>query len=259
MKSLRLFLFLTISLIITTSNVFASDCTAVFYKILYSSTNISTAADSYNFYTINTETGAVSNQSQLLPAGTSYLKVTWALWSFNGTAWTQLSSSYTNQFITNPTAAFGGVYSKSVSSIDQATILAAMPSCPNICGSKSGTSAGYLTTTLPQGEVTPDLSDQCYKGCKVSGKVVDSIGAFVNSSVLTNIQYTYTGESCESGDTIPGLTDEDSGLCHAEWIAIINKCGGVKNVGTFDWGSCTGECAKTDCSQEWANLSERCG
>ncbi|MDD2468817.1 MAG: hypothetical protein PHI97_33010, partial [Desulfobulbus sp.] len=42
-------------------------------------------------------------------------------------------------------------------------------------------------------------------------------------------------------------------------IAIINKCGGVKNVGTFDWGSCTGECAKTDCSQEWANLSERCG
>ncbi|MGD9817147.1 MAG: hypothetical protein AB7V04_00460 [Desulfomonilaceae bacterium] len=126
------------------------------------------------------------------------------------------------------------------------------------CSSKADTPAGYNLATYPEGS-SPNLSNQCFDGCQVTAEKGDDLGPCVNQSCAVAVIYTYSGSQCTDEETLSDLEENAPGLCHDQWRSLVNKCGSASKIGSFDWGSCSGECSKVDCSSEWSKLADRCG
>lgn len=214
--------------------------------------------------TVDRDSGVISVGSTVqVPSGIKYSNYTITIAYFENGVWnTKTGSSIYRQWIKDDvvTSAIGTNYITATSDSHTSTnMLTWLDGCPvPTCSDKKDTPAGYNLEVYDEGS-SPNLSNQCVDGCQVTAEKGEDLGPCVNQSCAASVIYTFTGSECGSEEDLAGLDDAPPGLCFDQWRSLVNKCGSSSNIGSFDWGSCSGECSKVDCSSEWSKLADRCG
>lgn len=229
---------------------FPGECNRIFYTNNGPFTSY-TPAYLNSVVTQNASTGLLSASAPVLsPAGATRYNITLQPFYFESGSWHSLGSLNQNFPTSIPLAD-----AILMDDLLLTTINSAYPSCPTACTAKKG----QVNYSLAQHSVGETYSAQtvCYDGCQQSTAAVWE--DCVNSSCVTSVKYTYTGNSCTDEPGLGHVQPTPPTRCTDQIGDLITQCGGSLNVQSFDFETCTGSCTPDSCQSQWSALVTRCG